>query len=58
MSGQPQGHYDDGYGHGQEQYPPDAHYQDEQNQGYNDQHDYSQQQQQQQAGGDGYYDES
>ncbi len=53
MSGQPQGHYDDGYG--QEQYAHDAHYQDEHNQGYNDQYDYNQQQQ---VAGDGYYDES
>ena len=53
MSGQPQGHYDDGYG--QEQYAHDAHYHDDHNQGYNDQYDYNQQQQ---VAGDGYYDES
>lgn len=55
MSGHPQGQYDDGYGHGNQQYPNDAHYQDEHNQGYNDQYDYNQPQQ---ATGDGYYDES
>lgn len=53
MSGQPQGHYDDGYG--QEQYAQDAHYQDDHNQGYNDQYDYNQQQP---VAADGYYDES
>jgi hypothetical protein len=53
MSGHPQGQYEDGYGH--EQYPNDAHYQDEHNQGYQDHYDYNQQQQ---HGGDGYYDES
>lgn len=55
MSGHPQSQYDDGYGHGNQQYPNDAHYQDEQHQGYNDQYDYNQPQQ---ATGDGYYDES
>lgn len=53
MSGHPPGQYDEGYG--QQQYANDAHYQDEHNQAYPEQYDYSQQQQQ---GGDGYYDES
>jgi 1,3-beta-glucan synthase len=51
MSGHPQGHYDDGYGHQQDN---DAYYQDE-HQGYNDQYDYGQQQP---HGADGYYDEA
>ncbi|KAL8928555.1 MAG: hypothetical protein Q9208_001789 [Pyrenodesmia sp. 3 TL-2023] len=65
MSGNPQGgHYDEGYGHHPQ--ATDSYYQDEQNQGYYDQHqDYTQQphggQQhdyaQPQAGG-GYYDEA
>ena len=49
MSGHPQGHYEDGYGHPQQ---TDSYYQDDQNQAY-----YDQQQQQHQHGGDGYYDE-
>lgn len=54
MSGHPQGdHYDDGYGHAPQGH--DSYYQDDQNQGYYDQHqDYQQHPQ----GGDGYYDES
>ena len=47
MSGHPQGHYDDGYGHQQNN---DAYYQE----GYNDQY-YDQQNQ---HGGEGYYDEA
>lgn len=47
MSGYPQGHPDDGYGH--QGYSNDAYYQDEQH-GYYDANDYSQH--------DGYYDQS
>lgn len=68
MSAHPQGgHYDDGYGH----QPPatDSYYQDDQNQGYYDNHqEYHQQahasqhqdyqQHQQSHGGGGYYDEA
>ena len=54
MSGHPQGHYDDGYGH--QTQPTDSYYQDEHGQAYYEHHqDYSQQQQ---HGGDGYYDEA
>ena len=53
MSAQPQGHYEDGYGH----QGNDAYYQDEHQSGYNDQYDYSQHQGHHQNG-DGYYDES
>lgn len=69
MAAHPQGgHYDDGYGH--QPQPTDSYYQDDNNQGYYDQHqeypsqpqgvqhqDY-QQQQQQPHGGGGYYDEA
>jgi 1,3-beta-glucan synthase len=61
MSGHPQqGHYDDGYGH-HEQGNTDSYYQDDQGQGYYDQHGgYADHQASthNQAGGDGYYDES
>ena len=59
MSGHPQGHYDDGYGH--EPQGTDSYYQDEHNQGYYDQHqDYQQggQEYGHQQGNGGYYDES
>ena len=64
MSGQPQGHYDDGYGH--QPQATDSYYQDEHEQGYYDQHpdqhqDYQggqHQDYQQQQGGAGYYDEA
>ncbi|KKY27273.1 putativebeta-glucan synthase component gls1 [Phaeomoniella chlamydospora] len=52
MSGHPQGHYDDGYGH----QGNDGYY-DQHNQGYYDQGQYDQQQYGQ-HGGEGYYDES
>lgn len=60
MSGHPQGHYDDGYGH----QPPgtDSYYQDEQGQGYYDQQEYGNGGQgtygQGQQGNGGYYDEA
>ncbi|KAL8774996.1 MAG: hypothetical protein Q9209_000475 [Squamulea sp. 1 TL-2023] len=65
MSGHPQnGQYDDGYGHHPQ--ATDSYYQDDQNQGYYDQHqDYSHQQQgaqhldyAQHQGGGGYYDKA
>ena len=64
MSGHPQGgQYDDGYGHHPQ--ATDSYYQDDQGQGYYDQHqDYQHhggqdyQQQQQHHGGGGYYDEA
>ncbi|KAI4245715.1 MAG: hypothetical protein L6R40_002243 [Gallowayella cf. fulva] len=65
MSGHPQnGHYDDSYGH--QPQATDSYYQDDQNQGYYDQHqDYAHQQHDgqhqeysQQQGGGGYYDEA
>ena len=56
MSGHPQGHYDDGYGH--QQHGNDVYYQDDQ-QGYHDQYDYNHHDQQgHPQGGEGYYDES
>jgi len=58
MSGHPQqGHYDDGYGH-HEQGNTDSYYQDDQGQGYYDQHGAYADQAPHHAGGDGYYDES
>jgi len=60
MSGYPEGHYEDGYGHqGQQAYPQehgqDAYYQDEHNQGYYEQ---GYENGQHQQGGEAYYDES
>ena len=52
MSGQPQGQYDDGYGH--HQYSNGAAYQGDTNQAYNDPYDYGQPPQQ---AGEGYYDD-
>lgn len=46
MSGYPEGHYDDGYGHGGHGDHGDSYYQDEHGQAYYDPNDY----------GDGYYD--
>lgn len=74
MSGNPQGHYDDGsYAHQGNQnhqqqagntdsyYQDDGHYYDQQHDGYNDNQQHQSQQQQhhqQQQGSEGYYDES
>ncbi|KAE8450035.1 hypothetical protein EG329_007174 [Mollisiaceae sp. DMI_Dod_QoI] len=58
MSGHPQqGHYDDGYGQHQ-QANTDSYYQDEQGQGYYDQHGAGYAEPGHHQGGDGYYDES
>ena len=63
MSGLPQGHYDDAYGH--QPHGTDSYYQDEHTQGYYDQHqDYGHAGQQDYApgqgqhGNGGYYDEA
>ena len=58
MSNHNQGHYDDGYGHHPQ--ATDSYYQDDQGQGYYDQHqDYHNgQDYQQHQGGGGYYDEA
>ena len=50
MSGHPQGHYDDGYGHHQPQ-GTDSYYQDDHTQGYYDQAEYG-------HDNGGYYDEA
>ena len=64
MSGHPQDHYDDGYGH--EHQATDSYYQDDHNQGYYDHQEYPQHGEQSQIyghhhqghGNGGYYDES
>lgn len=57
MSGQPAGHYDEGYGQHQ-QGNTDSYYQDDHGQAYYDEHGAYADQGHHQQGGDGYYDES